>query len=167
MLENLGTGIIMLLLGFIAGKIVGDTLNKIFLEIELDKNLNKIKKRKTSIAKGISGLVSLTIYIITVILFLNHLMLLIPTIKIIIITMLIMILVAIFLNLTNLLPNMIAGIKIKQKIQINNQINAKKYAGIIQKKGLLKITIITKDKEKIIIPNYLFLKNIKKTKIEK
>ena len=166
MLENLGTGIIMLLLGFIAGKIVGDTLNKIFLEIELDKNLNRIKKRNTSIAKGISSLVSLTIYVVTVILFLNQIKILMLTLKIILWFIIILVLVTLFLNLTNILPNLIGKYKLNQKIKVNQTITTKNYSGKIQRKGLLKITLITKDKEKLKIPNQTFLKNIKKTKIE-
>ncbi len=159
LLTDIGIAIIILLLGFIIGKITGIILEKILIELQVDKGLKAIRKKKLQVRKGLPLLISILIYAAAVVLALTHLGILETVLKAIAALAILIIVGSMFLWIANLLPNIIAGFKLRSRRNFteNNVIRSKLVEGKIKRIGFLK-TRIESNEDTLIIPNYSLTK---------
>ena len=156
--------LIILLIGFAAGKLISIALFKILTGIEFDKSLKKISNNKIQISKTISTATSWTIYIITVIIALASLNILKITIIIIAYFILFLLISTIMLGAIFSIPNLLAGIKLKQQHLKEQKINTPLLKGTLMKIGLLNTKIKGEKEEEFLVPNKTLQKNIKQKK---
>ncbi len=158
LLTDIGIAIIILLLGFIIGKVTRILLEKILLELQVDKGLKAIK-RNISLRKSLPILMSIIIYSIAVMLALNHLGILEAVLKAILALVLLILAGSIILWLSHLLPNVVAGFKLRSKKDFTEGmiIKSKVVRGRIKKIGFLK-TRIESEEDTYLVPNYSLTK---------
>ena len=158
---NILFAVIILLIGFTIGRLIGITLFKFLNSLEFDKNLKKISNSKFHSAKTISSTTSWLIYTITVIIALNTLNILNITLIVIAYFIAILIIGTIILGIIFSIPNLVAGITLRKKIKKEQQINTALIKGTIKKINTLNTKIETEKKELIIIPNKTLKKTLK------
>ncbi|PIN81243.1 hypothetical protein COV13_01930 [Candidatus Woesearchaeota archaeon CG10_big_fil_rev_8_21_14_0_10_32_9] len=154
--------VLIILLGFVIGKIVDITLTKIFNELEVDKNIKKIKKSKTNVGKVLPKSIALIIYIISVIIALTSIGIIGTVFTIAIYIILVILIGGIILNALDVIPNALEYFALKNKIKIGDKIKTKLVEGKIIKMSLLNTTIIDDQKNTYYLPNtYLGKEKIK------
>lgn len=162
---NIVIGVLIILLGFVIGKIIDITLTKILNELEIDKNIKKIRKGKTNIGKVLPKSIAITIYIASVIIALIQIGIITTILLIILYAAILIAAGAIILNLIDIIPNIIQYFKLKNKFKIGDEIQTKLVKGTIQKIGLTNTKIINQKKETFYLSNtYLGLEKTKITK---
>lgn len=162
-LNNLAIAIMILLIGFMAGKLISMILYKLLKEIQLDKTVNKYINQKFYVSRYISSIVSVTIYIITFFLALDKLRLTTAFIFIISIIALIIFIGTLILGLGGFFPNLYAWIMIMQegKIKSGNKIKLKTLSGKITRIGVFR-SWIEKSGENFVVQNSVLYKEGKK-----
>lgn len=159
---NISTAILILLSGLLIGKLITLLIKKILIETKADQKLKQINPLKLSITNLITILITIPIYIATIILALNQLGILNITLTILITIFLLAITGSLILGIKDLPKNIIAGIKINKKNILNKKIRIGTVYGQVTKKNLIRVEIKTKKNDRIIIPNNYFLKNYRK-----
>lgn len=168
---NIINAVIILLIGFVFGKIIQKLSLKILEMIELDKITKKRLKIK-NLSKILSNILSTIIYLITIIIALNKLNLATTIANTIIILLIIVILLFIVFGVNDIFANFFAGIffRMRKNIIVGEEIRIKDQKrtmqGKIEKINMLDIRIDTGKEELVIIPNTLLSKSIV-TKIRK
>lgn len=168
---NIINAVIILLIGFVFGKIIQKLSLKILEMIELDKITKKRLKIK-NLSKILSNILSTIIYLITIIIALNKLNLATTIVNTIIILLIIVILLFIVFGVNDIFANFFAGIffRMRKNITVGEEIRIKDQKRIMQGKiekiNMLDIRIDTGKEELVIIPNTLLSKSIV-TKIRK
>jgi small-conductance mechanosensitive channel len=167
LLTNIITAILILLIGFVAGKVIGLLLNKLFTALSIDKKVKKKNKLYTSFAKGLSGFISLCIYIVAIVLALKQLKILNLTLKIMAIIIAILILGALIFSLINFMLNLVFGLKImtSKKFEKGDTVKIKKIEGRVERIGLSHTRLKTSSGELFVFSNKLFFNN--KISVEK
>lgn len=160
-LSNIIIAIVILLVGFIIGRVVGRVSNKFFHEIELDNVVRKAAKIKFSVEELLSKFIAYFIYFITVIMALNQLGLTTTILYMISAAIIILIILSIFLGVKDFIPNLIAGIFIHEKRNINvgDVIKFRDIEGEIIHINLIETKIRTKRGDMLFIPNSNLTKN--------
>jgi len=154
--------VLIILLGFVIGKVIEITLAKIFNELEVDKNIKKLKKSKSNVGKVLPKSVALVIYIASVIIALSSVGLIGPVFMITLYAILIIVLGTIILNILDVIPNTIEYFKLINKIKPGDKIKTKLIEGTILKIGPLSTVIIDEQKNTYYLPNtYLGKEKIK------
>lgn len=168
---NIINAVIILLIGFVFGKIIQKLSLRIFEMIELDKITKKRLKIK-NLSRILSSILSSIIYLIAIIIALNKLNLATTIINTIIILLIIIIVVFIVFGVNDIFANFFVGIffKMRKNISVGEEIRIKgqkrTIQGKIEKINLLDIRIDSGKEELVIIPNTLLSKSIV-TKIRK
>lgn len=161
LLTNIIAAIIILLLGFVGGKIVGSLLHKLFSKVFAGKKIKGKRKNSSSFALGISSIVSLCIYIAAIILALQRLGITTLVLKIILIIVIVIIIGSLLFLLVDFVANFYFGlnIMISKKFQTGDFIKIKKVEGTVKKITIIHTKIITKEGEVFILPNEIFFRN--------
>lgn len=161
LLTNILIAILILLLGFVAGKLIGLLLNKIIVSLSVNRNSRKNKKTRTIFSKGLSTLVSLCIYIVTVIFALKKLGILKLTFEIIAVIITILISGALFFAIMHFITNLIFGINIitSKKFQKGDTIRIKKVEGTVESVGLARTKLKTSSGDIFVFSNRMFFRN--------
>ena len=152
--------LIILLIGFTAGKLLGRLLKKILYEAELDTVAKKMGV-KLSLERKFAALAEYLIYLITIILALNQIGLTNTVLKIALASILLLLLISALISIKDFLPNSIAAFFIHKKrmLKKGDDIKVQGIQGKIQKIGLVETHIITKNKDSIYIPNSALIKS--------
>ena len=155
------TPLLIVLIGLIIGKISGKLVLKALRQINLDQNFRSLTGIRFQISSFCNGLVSYFIYFVAVVLALKQLGIDTFIFNIAAIAIILLILISILLAVKDFVPNLMATILIKQKgfFKKGDTIRACKITGKVDSIGLFETKIITKDKDILIIPNHLFMKN--------
>lgn len=158
--SNFAVSIIILLAGFIIGKLVGRLVQKILKEVELNKLLKRTTGIRFAMDEILASFASYIIYIIAIIMALDQLGLADPVINIILIAIILIVIASIILGLRDLFPNIIAGIFISQKRQISkgDKVRIGDVEGNIIEINMLETRIVTKKGDIIYMPNSLLTK---------
>lgn len=163
--------VLILLIGFVLGKIIQKLLLRIFEMIELDKITRKRLKIR-NLSRIISNILSAIIYLNAIIIALNKLNLATTIVHTIIILLIIVMVVFIVFGVNDIFANFFAGIffRMRKNISVGEEIRIKDQKRTIQGKieriNILDIRIDTGKEELVIIPNTLLSKSIV-TKIRK
>ncbi|MBI4149312.1 mechanosensitive ion channel [Candidatus Woesearchaeota archaeon] len=152
--------LIILLIGFIISRIVGKLVQGIFHELELEALLGKIRIRFGA-EEFIGTLVSYAIYGIAVIMALNSLGITRVVMNVLAGIAIVTILVSLILTLSDYVPNLIAGIMLRQKRAIapGNMVKVKGLEGKVLHAGLLETRVETRQKDLVYIPNSFITKS--------
>jgi small conductance mechanosensitive channel len=161
LLTNVITAVLILLIGFVIGKIAGLLLNKLIVGLSINSHLKKKKKTHVSFAKGLSNIVSMCIYIVTVILALQRLSILNIAIKVVIGIIIVLIVGTIFFAIINFVTNAIFGLNIitSKKFEKGDIVKIKKVEGTVEKIGLVHTRLQTKAGDIFILTNRMFFRN--------
>lgn len=160
-MEDILTGIIILLLGFTMGIIAKKVLNKILREIEADRATRKIGLR-FSVETGIGPLVGYVIYVITVIVFFNHLGLTSYILYFVAGVLLLLAGLTAALWLREIIPNSLAGLSVQKKYRLlpEKHLQIDSLQGTIKKIRMAEIELTTKNGDVLHVP-WLLLKKAK------
>jgi len=151
---------IVLLFGFIMGRLFGKLLLKILQELEINAFFRRILNIKLPLDELLSTLVAFLIYFFAIVSSLEILGLNVYFFNILAIGIIIIILLSIFVSFWGFIPNFVAGILIHQRHIVKNGdlIETKNIKGRIVHLGLIEAKLETKEKDVIYIPNSALLK---------
>lgn len=159
--------IVVLLISFLVARFLGNLTSKVLREL----NTNKILKESFGVRAPVEQIISKGVYYIVlfigVILALNQLGLSTIILYIILIIIGIILVSFIVLALKDFVPNVFASIWIHQKkiIEVGDNIEFKDVSGKVIEINLTETRIESKDKEIVLLPNSLLLREkIKKKK---
>ncbi len=160
-LGDLIVAAIILIMGFVAGKIAERLILRFLHSVELDNVLSKAASIKFSLETLLSHIVSYFIYFLAVIMALNKLGLTTTVLYIISASVLALIVLATLLAMKDFLPNAIAGFLIyqKQMFKQDDFVHVKDIEGTVKKINLIESQLETKSGDIIHIPNSTFTNN--------
>jgi len=149
--------LLILFIGFIAGRIVGMLVKRLLNSINLDKNLRRAIGQKMSLEKLIGQIVSLIIYAAAIIMTLNHLGLTTVILTIITAAIIILLILSLLLAVRDLLPNLFAGMAIKYRrdFKVGDTVKVRNVRGKVSEISLLQ-TMITSGDDVLVLPNAVF-----------
>jgi len=156
LLVNAVIAVIILLVGFAAGRFVGKLIDKILAELSIDRLFRL--KGKLSPRKIIAELVTFGIYFFTIVVAFNQLGITSAVFYTIIGAILIVALASFSISSLDFLPNFISYLKLVQKKPFGRGdiIKTGKVAGKVQKIGYHDTHIVTESGDAIYIPNVHF-----------
>jgi len=159
-LFNLSTAILILLLGFVIGKISGRAISKILHQFELNKIL-KSAGMKRSVEGLIGSFTGYLIYFIAIILALNQLKIASIVLYIILITIIIILIISFLLSVKDFIPNLFAGMFIYRHglIKEGDRINVTNTTGKVVHISLIETQLETSEGDIVFIPNSILTKN--------
>lgn len=160
LLNKLILSVIILLFGFIIGRVVGKFILRIMHEFELDKTLKSFTGIKFSLEHIMSSFASFFIYFIAVVLALNQFGVETIIFNIIALGVIVLITLSIVLAIKDSVPNITAGFFMFQKrlFKKGDKIKVKGITGIITEMNFMEVKIQTEKGDVIFIPNSLFIK---------
>ena len=158
---NILVAMLIFFIGFIFGRLLGKIIKKVLRHMNLDFFVRKTIGIKFSLEDLISGIVSYFIYIISFIMALNQLGLSTAILQMVIGGAIIVIAISIILSIKDFLPNVMAGMVLREKsfITENDIIKIKDIEGKVIELGLIETIIQNKHGDRIFIPNIVFTKN--------
>jgi len=152
---------IILIIGFVIGRIAERFISKVLHGIEADKVLKKVAGVKFSLESLISHLVSYFIYFLAIVMALNKIGLTTTVLNILTSGAVILIILAVLLAIKDFIPNAFAGFFVyyKKLFEIGNNIKVKDVQGKVIAINLLETQLKTKRGDIIHVPNSSLLKN--------
>ena len=168
LVNRLILAVLMLLFGFIIGRVVGNFVARMLHEFELDKTLKNFTKINFSVESAISTFASFFIYFIAIVLTLQTLGVDTLIFNIIAFGVIAIIALSVILAIKDSVPNIIAGFFIFQKkfFKKGDKVKVKGITGIITELTFMEVKIQTAKDDVIFIPNSLFIKE-EVTKLKK
>lgn len=159
-LTPLSVTVLILLIGFIIGRIAERLISRILYEFEVDKLFQKRGVNLDVIAL-ISKLVNYMIYFIAIVLALNELGLTAIIVNVSSGIILIAVIIFMLVSLKDFLSNFIAGIFLLRKRDIKKETKIKTHnlEGTVKKVGILETEIRTGKGDILFVPNTFFFKN--------
>jgi len=157
---NLIVAVIMLLLGFIIGKIAGRVVKRLLHEIDLDENAKKAGV-KFSLENTISSAASYLIYFIAIVSVLNQFRIVTPVFTILLLGIVVFVVVVTLLAVKDFIPNLFSGFYIYKAnfIKKGDKIKVQNLIGIVEQITLTKTKIKTKSQDLVFIPNSVIAKS--------
>lgn len=160
-LINIMVALLIFFIGFIFGRLLGKILKKVLHHMNVDYFLRKTLGYKISVEDILSGVVSYFIYIISFIMALNQLGLSTAILQMVIGGVIVIIVISIVLSIKDFLPNLMAGLVIREKVFVseNDIIKIRDIEGKVIELGMVETIVQNKHGDKIFIPNIVFTKN--------
>lgn len=152
---------IILLFGFIIGKIVGKTIYKILSELEINKLVKKTTRTNINLEKIISEIFKYTIYFIALILSLERVGWTPIILYFVAGSILVALLISFSLVIKDFVPNFFSGMSIMKKgfLKVGDHIRIEKVSGTILKISFTETRIKTPSGDTVSIPNSRFAKS--------
>ncbi|MBW2968432.1 mechanosensitive ion channel family protein [Candidatus Woesearchaeota archaeon] len=152
--------IVMLLLGFIIGKILGRLVYKFLHSFDLNDNFTKLTRVTLKIEEIAETFTTYFIYFVTIVLVLQQIGLVSTILHMIAAGIIILIILSTFLGIKDFIPNAIAGFLIqgRKAFKVGQKIKVKGMTGVIIEINLLETKIETKNGDIIFIPNSVLSK---------
>lgn len=159
-LFNIGIALIILLIGFVIGKLAGRVVTKFLHEFDLN-NILKTAGIKRPLEGLIGSLVSYLIYFAAIIMALNKLNVTSWVLYIILITVIVVIVISFLLSVKDFLPNFFAGLFIYRHgiIKEGDNIKVNETSGKVTHISMVETQLETKEGDIVFIPNSLLTKN--------
>jgi small-conductance mechanosensitive channel len=146
-------GVLILLIGFILGKLVEKLSRRLLREVDLDSAATKVLHTKVSFEAVISRTLTYLIYLLSVITALNQLGITRTVLYAVSAIIAIVLLLAILLEIRDFVPNVFAGILGKKNFKAGDVIALGDIKGRVFKTNLTGIFIETHDSDMLYIPN--------------
>jgi small-conductance mechanosensitive channel len=152
--------IVLLLIGFILGKICGRLIYKFLHSFELNENFTKLAGMTMKIEEIAESFTTYFIYFVTIVIVLQQVGLVSTILHMIAAGVIILIILSTFLGIKDFIPNAMAGffIQRKKEFRIGQKIKVKGMQGTIIEINLLETKIETKSGDIIFIPNSVLSK---------
>lgn len=150
--------LLILFIGFIIGRVIGQLIKRMLRGINLDRNVRKTLGTRFSLENAIAQVITILIYAAAVIMTLDYLDLTTVILTIITTAIIVILAVSLLLAVKDLLPNFFAGITLKYRRDFKDGdiISVKGVTGKVEEISLLS-TKMTSGKDTVIIPNSVFL----------
>ena len=151
---------LILIVGLVIGRVVGNTLRRVFRGMELNHFFQTGFKLRFNAEGFFSGLVSYSIYFISILLALFQLGISTSTLKVIFLVFVGIVIVIGLLASKDWLPNLVAGLYLvkTKKIKIGKTLKIRGFEGKIGEFNLIETKITTNKGEEVYIPNSLLNK---------
>jgi small-conductance mechanosensitive channel len=152
--------LLILLVSFIIGRLLGKTIEKILGSFKVNKTFYRTTGMAVQLEQGIGNIVTYAIGFLGIIFALNELDIALIVAKIILAVLLAFLFLYAFLWLKDLLPNLLAGMKIRRNEMMaeGDRIIVYGLEGEIKKLSLLEARMRTKQGELVFIPNSIFMR---------
>lgn len=159
-LLNITVAILILLIGFIVGKLTGRFLKGAMHEAEIDSILSRAGF-KINLEGKMSVVFEYTIYAAAVIIALNQMGIAATVLQALLLLVIALIIVFAFISLKDFLPNAIAGFLIHKKklLASGDSIEIQGISGKVEDVGWVETKIINQNKDIVYIPNSSFLRS--------
>lgn len=156
---KLTSALLVLFIGFIAGRLIGLILKRILHQFNVDQHLFSTIGYRLSLERQLSTLLSIIIYAIAIIIALNIIGILRYAIIILGGAFALFIIISLFLAGKDAIPNLIVGLSssYRKKGRPGDTLRIRGIRGEIIKKGLF-ITLVREGEDELRIPNRLFSK---------
>ncbi len=156
----IASAVIVLLIGFIIGKVLGKLVQRGLHEIELNRMLLKAKIR-FGMEEFLGRLVECLIYFIAIVLALDQLGVTAIVLYMVIAAILSVLAIAFLLSMKDFIPNFIAGIRLSRKklFSAGDTITVGSVSGKVRELGLLETKLVSKTGDIIHVPNANFLRH--------
>jgi small conductance mechanosensitive channel len=154
--------VVILLIGLVIGRFLGNLTKKILHELELDKLLKEQTRFKIPLEQFLGSVVKFVVYLLFIILALNQLGLETAILNIILTIILVVLVAFMILAVKDFIPNFVAGIILHQKrnIKAGERIEVNDIEGEVINVTLIETKIRTKSGEIVYIPNSVLTKNV-------
>ncbi|MFW5991410.1 MAG: mechanosensitive ion channel domain-containing protein [Candidatus Nanoarchaeia archaeon] len=151
---------IILLSGFVLGRILGRLLFKVLSEIELNKIFKLATGLNIKIDNILSKVVTYFIYFIFIMWALETLGLSLIIINILAGGVIILFIIAIVLGIKDFIPNIIAGvfIHIRGIVKEGDKVELDSIKGTVENVGLVETKLSSSSKDVLFVPNSVFIK---------
>jgi small-conductance mechanosensitive channel len=158
-------GVIILLVGFGLGIFAQKFLSKILKEVELNQILSKVWVND-NLEKWISAIVSYVIYLVFIVIFLDHLGIRSIVLYLVLGAVLMLLILTFIVGLKDVIPNLVAWVILHkdEKITVGRRVEVNEISGRVEKIGYLETEIVTDHDDTLYVPNTLFLKSKFKVK---
>lgn len=159
---NLIAAIVILLVGLVVGRFLGNLTRKVLHELELDRLLKEQTRFKIPLEQFLASLVKFIVYFIVVILALEQVGLQTAVLNIILVIILLILMVFIILSIKDFIPNLVAGLFLHQKrnIKAGERIEVKNIEGEVLNISLIETKIRTRNGDIVYIPNSVLTKHV-------
>ncbi len=149
--------VLLVLVGFIVGKIVALLVRSLLHGIALDKLVKKNVSYHFSLEKQLSSVVEIVIYAVTILFTLNYLKITPYVLFTIVGIVVLLFLISFFLSLRDFLPNGFSGFRIKSKklFVVGDTLVVRNLSCSVKRIGFLSTTVQNGD-DVLQIPNMLF-----------
>ncbi|MEM4240432.1 MAG: mechanosensitive ion channel [Candidatus Woesearchaeota archaeon] len=150
----IASAVIVLLIGFIIGKVLGKLAQRGLHEVELNRILGKAGI-KFGMEELIGRSIECLIYFIAIVVALDQLGVTAIVLYIVIAAVLVVVVIAFLLSIKDFIPNFIAGIRLSHKklFNVGDTITAGSVSGKVREIGLLETKLVSRNKDIIHIPN--------------
>ncbi len=155
----IASAVIVMLIGFIIGKVLGRLCQRGLHEVELNRILSKAKI-KFGMEEFVGRTIEYLVYFVAIIVALDQLGVTAIVLYIIIAVILAVIAIAFLLSMKDFIPNFIAGVRLsyKKPFAVGDTITAGSVSGKVKEMGLLETKLVSKGGDIIYLPNANFLR---------
>ena len=159
---NLVAAIVILLVGLVIGRFLGNLTKKILHELELDRLLKEQTRFKIPLEQFFGSIVKFIAYFAAIIFALNQLGLQTAILNIILAIILIALVIFMIIAVKDFIPNLAAGLFLHQRrnIKAGEKIEVNDIEGEIISITLTETKLRTKNGEIVYIPNSVLTKNV-------
>jgi small conductance mechanosensitive channel len=154
-INKVAVALIILLIGFIIGRLLGKVVQRLLGELEINSILKQATKKKIPVEKIAADIVKYFVYFIVVIMALNQLGVTTTILYMVAGAIILIAILSVFLGVKDFIPNFFAGLLIHRKkfIKVGDMIKVKGIKGEIIHINLVETRIKTKSGDIIYIPN--------------
>ena len=168
-LNKVVIALVIILVGFIIGKIIESMLRRLFIRIDLDERMTRMFKARRNYARAIRRSIVRLIYFVTVLIALNTLSALEEVITVVLILVVFIVLASWVLAGIDIIPNLLArGSLSRKRVTVGDEITLAHSTGLIQgtivDMTLTDVRIKRKNGDLFFIPNAAFLDSVVKKK---
>lgn len=151
---NIAVALVILLIGFIVGRIASTLVKRLLQTLETDKAVYTFLRIHVKLERALSGLVAFIIYVFAMLLALGQAGLLSILIEWLSYAVVIAILIAFALGLRNVFPNFLAGLVVKRRIKFlpGDHLRVGTAEGTIQRVNTLFVYLTTKEGDLLSVP---------------
>ncbi|MBU0758493.1 MAG: mechanosensitive ion channel [Nanoarchaeota archaeon] len=152
------------LLGFIAAKFIGRLVSTLLKEIEVNRMIKGSTGIRINFANMITGLVTYSIYLASILMALSRLNILGIALKILGVIVLILVVFTLLLLLIDFVPNFIMGIFMRRnkKIALDSEIRINEIQGKVIGINRMNIVVENSDNDVHVIPNIFLASKLTK-----
>lgn len=157
--------LVIILFGFIIGKIAESILRRLFVQLDVDERLTRMFKARRNYARAIRRTIVRIIYVLTILVALDRLAVLEEAYAVLLFLVAVTALISIVLAGTDVVPNIIARSSLaKRKIKVGQEISLAHPTGFIQgvivDMTLTDVRMKRRNGDLFFIPNAVFLEAI-------
>ncbi len=150
--------LIVLLIGFIAGKLIGKTTHWMLRTLDINKYWKDLTGMNWRIDAAVSGILSGLIYFIVVVMVLNVLGLSAIIAKILGFGIMIIIVISVILAGKDFIPNYIDGLRLYKRLKVKDVIIIDEMKGTVEEITWTDTKILAENGDHLYIPHSVFLK---------